>query len=127
MQEEGEAQEEVGLASNHSVVPLDACRRLADCRLTGNVWLLAQRPSVSDGMAAEQGLQRTGSAKRRVHNWGVALVVGALSISMSQLLNTFLRDCERPLSNLWPCFVHSLVTTPSCEEAQRKSLADRCL
>ena len=98
MQEEGEAQEEVGLASNHSVVPLDACRRLADCRLTGNVWLLAQRPSVSDGMAAEQGLQRTGSAKRRVHNWGVALVVGALSISMSQLLNTFLRDCERPLS-----------------------------
>ena len=26
------------------------------------------------------------------------LVVGALSISMSQLLNTFLRDCERPLS-----------------------------
>ena len=49
-------------------------------------------------MAAEQGLQRTGSAKRRVHNWGVALVVGALSISMSQLLNTFLRDCERPLS-----------------------------
>ena len=78
-------------------------------------------------MAAEQGLQRTGSAKRRVHNWGVALVVGALSISMSQLLNTFLRDCERPLSNLWPCFVHSLVTTSSCEEAQRKSLADRCL
>ena len=58
----------------------------------------AQRPGVSDGMAAEQGLQRTGSAKRRVHNWGVALVVGALSISMSQLLNTFLRDCKR-LSN----------------------------
>ena len=101
MQEEGEALEEVGLASNHSVVPLDACRRLAvkDCRLTSNgVAACAQRPGVSDGMAAEQGLQRTGSAKRRVHNWGVALVVGALSISMSQLLNTFLRDCKR-LSN----------------------------
>ena len=67
--------------------------------LTSNgVAACAQRPGVSDGMAAEQGLQRTGSAKRRVHNWGVALVVGALSISMSQLLNTFLRDCKR-LSN----------------------------
>ena len=63
------------------------------------MWLLAQRPGGSDGVAAEQGLQRTGSAKRRVHNWGVALVVGALSISMSQLLNTFLRDCKGPLSN----------------------------
>jgi len=80
-----------------SAVKKDCCCRLP--RLTSNgVAACAQRPGVSDGMAAEQGLQRTGSAKRRVHNWGVALVVGALSISMSQLLNTFLRDCKR-LSN----------------------------
>ena len=52
---------------------------------------------VSDGAAAEQGLSRTDTrangGKARVHNWGVALVIGALSISMAQLLNTFLRDC----------------------------------
>ena len=52
----------------------------------------------SDAAAAEQGLSRTSTrttgGKKRVHNWGVALVVGALSISMAQLLNTFLRDCS---------------------------------
>ena len=26
-------------------------------------------------------------------NWGIALVAGTVSVSMAQLLNTFLRDC----------------------------------
>lgn len=51
----------------------------------------------SDEAAAAQGLYRTSAGDPddiRVHNWGVALVVGALTISMAQLLNTFLRDCS---------------------------------
>ena len=50
---------------------------------------------LSDEAAAAQGLSRTyTSDTRRVHNWGVALVVGALTVSMSQLLSTFMRDCS---------------------------------
>lgn len=51
----------------------------------------------SDEAAAAQGLYRTTTGDPRdirVHNWGVALVVGALTISMAQLLNTFMRDCS---------------------------------
>lgn len=49
----------------------------------------------SDEAAAAQGLSRTySSGTKRVHNWGVALVVGTLTISMAQLLNTFMRDCS---------------------------------
>jgi hypothetical protein len=54
---------------------------------------LAEEPEPEQAASTPGALAPTTSGKRHVHNWGVALVVGALSLSMAQLLNTFLRDC----------------------------------
>lgn len=50
-------------------------------------------PPSDDAALSRTSTRQSGGAKR-VHNWGVALVLGTLIISTAQLLNTFLRDCS---------------------------------